>query len=83
MTNEILHNELPLTFKVDHRADTTQIRDTIWNLAYKYFKCNDWKRLAEHWGFTKLQMDAIEEQWTGNSMGDGGPVDLTANHVQN
>ncbi|XP_012683942.2 ankyrin repeat and death domain-containing protein 1B [Clupea harengus] len=65
VTNEILHNELPLTFKVDHRADTTQIRDTIWNLAYKYFKCNDWKRLAEHWGFTKLQMDAIEEQWTG------------------
>ncbi|XP_048098888.1 ankyrin repeat and death domain-containing protein 1B isoform X1 [Alosa alosa] len=65
VTNEILHNELPLTFKVDHRADTKQIRDTMWRLAYKCFKRNEWKRLAEYWGFTQQQMAAIEEQWTG------------------
>ncbi|XP_063050510.1 ankyrin repeat and death domain-containing protein 1B [Engraulis encrasicolus] len=65
VTNEILHNEIPLTFKVDHRGNTKQLRDTMWNLAYKCFKLNDWRRLAEHWGFTEHQMAAIEEQWTG------------------
>lgn len=69
--NEILHNELPLTFRADHRADTKQIRDTMWNLAYRCFKRSDWKRLAEHWGFTQEQVAAIEEQWTGKHMGHG------------
>ncbi|XP_028851603.1 ankyrin repeat and death domain-containing protein 1B isoform X2 [Denticeps clupeoides] len=60
-----LHNEFPLTFKLDHRMDTKEIRTTIWNLAYKSFKRNDWKKLAEHWTFTEEQVAAIEEQWTG------------------
>ncbi|KAJ8380388.1 hypothetical protein SKAU_G00011660 [Synaphobranchus kaupii] len=62
--NETLHDESPLTFKLDHREETRQIRTTIWNLAYKQFKPRDWKRLARHWVFTEEQVSAIEEQWT-------------------
>lgn len=36
-----------------------------WRLAYELLKPGDWKRLAENWGFTKEQVSAIEEQWTG------------------
>lgn len=36
-----------------------------WHLAYELLKPGDWKRLAEHWSFTKEQVFAIEEQWTG------------------
>lgn len=36
-----------------------------WRLAYQLLKAGDWKRLAEHWNFTKEQVSAIEEQWTG------------------
>ncbi|XP_068455425.1 ankyrin repeat and death domain-containing protein 1B-like [Clinocottus analis] len=63
--NESIHSENPLTFKLDHRGETKQLRSMAWRLAYKLLKPRDWKRLAEHWGFTKEQVSAIEEQWTG------------------
>ncbi|XP_039505808.1 ankyrin repeat and death domain-containing protein 1B isoform X2 [Pimephales promelas] len=62
---ESLHNESPLTFKLDHSPDTNPLRDMIWELAYKHLKRNDWKKLAELWEFTEDQVAAIEEQWTG------------------
>lgn len=63
--NESVHSEYPLTFKLDHRYETKQLRSMAWHLAYKLLKPGDWKRLAQHWGFTKEQVSAIEEQWTG------------------
>ncbi|XP_068166805.1 ankyrin repeat and death domain-containing protein 1A [Antennarius striatus] len=63
--NETVHSEYPLTFKLDHRNETKQVRSMAWRLAYELLKPTDWKRLAEHWGFTKDQVSAIEEQWTG------------------
>lgn len=77
MTNtdaiESLHNESPLTFKLDHTPDTKAVRDVIWDLAYKHLKRNDWKKLAEFWEFTVDQVAAIEEQWTGpNSFQEHG-----------
>ncbi|KAM6944981.1 uncharacterized protein ankdd1b [Lycodopsis pacificus] len=63
--NESIHSENPLTFKLDHRNSTKQLRSMAWHLAYKLLKAGEWKRLAEHWGFTKEQVSAIEEQWTG------------------
>uniref|UniRef100_H2SZC4 Ankyrin repeat and death domain containing 1B n=1 Tax=Takifugu rubripes TaxID=31033 RepID=H2SZC4_TAKRU len=51
--------------KPDHRVETKQFRSMVWRLAYELLKPADWKRLAEHWGFTKMQMSAIEQQWTG------------------
>lgn len=45
--------------------ETKQFRSMVWRLAYELLKPADWKRLAEHWGFTKMQMSAIEQQWTG------------------
>ncbi|XP_042344314.1 ankyrin repeat and death domain-containing protein 1A [Plectropomus leopardus] len=63
--NESVHSEYPLTFKLDHRYETRQLRSMAWRLAYELLKPGDWKRLAEHWGFTKEQVSAIEEQWTG------------------
>uniref|UniRef100_A0A8C6P4D2 Ankyrin repeat and death domain containing 1B n=1 Tax=Nothobranchius furzeri TaxID=105023 RepID=A0A8C6P4D2_NOTFU len=57
--------EYPLTFKLDHRHETKQLRSIAWRLAYELLKAGDWKRLAEHWGFTKEQVSAISEQWTG------------------
>ncbi|XP_070689859.1 ankyrin repeat and death domain-containing protein 1B [Pempheris klunzingeri] len=63
--NESVHNEYPLTFKLDHRSETKQLRSIAWRLAYELLKPGDWKRLAEHWSFTKEQVSAIEEQWTG------------------
>ncbi|XP_076853772.1 uncharacterized protein ankdd1b isoform X2 [Brachyhypopomus gauderio] len=62
---ESLHDEYPLTFKLDHRAETKQVRDVMWSLAYKLLKQNEWKKLAHHWEFTEQQVAAIEEQWTG------------------
>ncbi|XP_026198084.1 ankyrin repeat and death domain-containing protein 1B [Anabas testudineus] len=62
--NESVHNEYPLTFKLDHRYDTRKVRSMAWRLAYELLKPGDWKRLAEHWNFTKEQVSAIEEQWT-------------------
>ncbi|XP_073323352.1 uncharacterized protein ankdd1b [Pagrus major] len=63
--NDSVHNEYPLTFKLDHRYETKQLRSMAWRLAYELLKPGDWKRLAEHWGFNKEQVSAIEEQWTG------------------
>ncbi|XP_035515165.1 ankyrin repeat and death domain-containing protein 1B [Morone saxatilis] len=63
--NESVHSEFPLTFKLDHRYETKQLRSMAWHLAYELLKPGEWKRLAEHWGFTKEQVSAIEEQWTG------------------
>ncbi|XP_033978350.1 ankyrin repeat and death domain-containing protein 1A [Trematomus bernacchii] len=63
--NESIHSEYPLRFKLDHRFETKQLRSMAWRLAYELLKPGDWKRLAENWGFTKEQVSAIEEQWTG------------------
>ncbi|XP_040899234.1 ankyrin repeat and death domain-containing protein 1B isoform X2 [Toxotes jaculatrix] len=63
--NESVHSEYPLTFKLDHRNETRQLCSMAWRLAYELLKPGDWRRLAEHWDFTKEQMSAIEEQWTG------------------
>ncbi|KAL6114326.1 ankdd1b [Pungitius sinensis] len=63
--NESIHSENPLTFKLDHRNETKQLRSMAWRLAYKLLKAGDWIKLAEHWGFTKEQVAAIKEQWTG------------------
>ncbi|XP_053277690.1 ankyrin repeat and death domain-containing protein 1B isoform X1 [Pleuronectes platessa] len=63
--DESVHSEYPLTFKLDHHNDTRQLRSMAWRLAYELLKPGDWKKLAEHWNFTKEQVWAIEEQWTG------------------
>ncbi|XP_072244169.1 ankyrin repeat and death domain-containing protein 1A [Leuresthes tenuis] len=63
--NESVHSEYPLTFKLDHRSETRRLRSMAWRLAYELLKAGDWKRLAEQWGFTREQVSAIEEQWTG------------------
>ncbi|XP_076588052.1 uncharacterized protein ankdd1b [Chaetodon auriga] len=63
--NESVHSEYPLTFKLDHRSETKQLRLMAWRLAYELLKAGDWKRLAKHWGFTQAQVLAIEEQWIG------------------
>ncbi|XP_078106674.1 ankyrin repeat and death domain-containing protein 1A [Sander vitreus] len=63
--NESVHSEYALTFKLDHRYENKQLRSMAWHLAYELLKPGDWKRLADHWGFTKEQVSAIEEQWTG------------------
>ncbi|XP_060893989.1 ankyrin repeat and death domain-containing protein 1B [Labrus mixtus] len=63
--NEDVHSEHPLTFKLDHRSETKQLRTMAWRLAYELLKPGDWKRLANHWGFAKEQVSSIEEQWTG------------------
>ncbi|XP_036454852.1 ankyrin repeat and death domain-containing protein 1B [Colossoma macropomum] len=63
--NETLHDESPLTFKPDRRSETKQVREVMWKLAYSLLKQNEWKKLAQHWGFTGPQVAAIEEQWTG------------------
>ncbi|XP_077379001.1 ankyrin repeat and death domain-containing protein 1A [Festucalex cinctus] len=60
-----VHSEYPLTFKLDHRNETKQLRSIAWRLAYELLKPRGWKRLAEHWGFTQEQVSAIEMQWTG------------------
>ncbi|KAM4577863.1 uncharacterized protein ankdd1b isoform 2-T2 [Fundulus diaphanus] len=63
--NESVHSEHPLTFKLDHRTETKQLRSAAWRLAYELLKPRDWKRLAESWAFTKEQVSAVEDQWTG------------------
>lgn len=63
--DDTVHSEYPLTFKLDHRYETKQLRSMFWRLAYELLKPGDWKSLAEHWGFTKEQVSAIEGQWTG------------------
>lgn len=68
--SESVHSEYPLTFKLDHRSETKQLRSMAWRLAYELLRPGDWKRLAEHWGFTRDQVSAIERQWTGAAMTD-------------
>ncbi|GAA6222169.1 ankyrin repeat and death domain-containing protein 1B-like isoform X1 [Lates japonicus] len=63
--HESVHSDHPLTFKLDHRYETRHYRSKAWHLAYDLLRPGDWKRLAEHWEFTKEQVSAIEEQWTG------------------
>ncbi|KAK6313275.1 hypothetical protein J4Q44_G00166220 [Coregonus suidteri] len=63
--NENLHSQCPLTFKIDHRAESKQVRGKAWHLAYHLLEPGDWKRLALHWNFTEQQVAAIEVQWTG------------------
>ncbi|KAM6930997.1 ankyrin repeat and death domain-containing protein 1A [Xenentodon cancila] len=63
--DENVRSEYPLTFKLDHRSETKHLRSMAWRLAYELLKAGDWKRLANHWNFTKEQVCAIEEQWTG------------------
>uniref|UniRef100_A0AAV2MRM5 DNA polymerase kappa n=1 Tax=Knipowitschia caucasica TaxID=637954 RepID=A0AAV2MRM5_KNICA len=63
--NQRVWSEFPLTFKLDHRHETKQLRSTAWHLAYKLLKLGQWKRLAEYWGFTTQQVQAIDNQWTG------------------
>ncbi|TMS03382.1 Ankyrin repeat and death domain-containing protein 1B [Larimichthys crocea] len=63
--NESVHSEYPLTFKLDHRYETKQLRSMAWRLAYELLKPGDWQRLAEYWGFNNEQVSAIKEQWTG------------------
>ncbi|XP_055017977.1 ankyrin repeat and death domain-containing protein 1B isoform X2 [Boleophthalmus pectinirostris] len=65
--NQSVRSEFPLTFKLDHRYETKQLRSTAWRLAYKLLKPGQWKKLAEHWGFTTQQVEAIEKQWTGTA----------------
>ncbi|XP_051924391.1 ankyrin repeat and death domain-containing protein 1A [Hippocampus zosterae] len=63
--NQSVHSEYPLTFKLDHRNETKQLRSITWRLAYELLKPRDWTRLAEYWRFTEEQVTAIERQWTG------------------
>ncbi|XP_049721995.1 ankyrin repeat and death domain-containing protein 1B isoform X6 [Elephas maximus indicus] len=55
-----------LSFKQDHNLETRHIRTCLWNLAYRQLKANEWQRLARLWNFTDDQIQAIEEQWSGN-----------------
>ncbi|XP_067087629.1 ankyrin repeat and death domain-containing protein 1A [Osmerus mordax] len=65
LNDESLHGQSPLTFLLDHRAETKHIRATAWRLAYRFLKPRGWKKLAVYWGFTKQQVEAIDHQWTG------------------
>lgn len=65
--NQSVRSEFPLTFRLDHRYETKQLRSIAWRLTYTLLKPGQWKKLAEHWGFTKQQVAAIEKQWTGTT----------------
>lgn len=54
-----------LTFKQDHRQETQQLRSALWQLASRYLRPNEWKKLAYSWQFTEAHVCAIEQQWTG------------------
>ncbi|XP_076781930.1 ankyrin repeat and death domain-containing protein 1A isoform X2 [Arvicanthis niloticus] len=54
-----------LTFKQDHRQETQQLRSVLWQLASRYLRPNEWKKLAYAWQFTEPHVCAIEQQWTG------------------
>ncbi|KAK7933560.1 hypothetical protein WMY93_004456 [Mugilogobius chulae] len=65
--NQSVRSEFLLTFKLDHRHETKQLRSTTWHLAHTILKPGQWKKLAEHWGFTKQQVEAIDKQWAGQN----------------
>ncbi|KAF5925355.1 hypothetical protein HPG69_001799 [Diceros bicornis minor] len=54
-----------LTFKQDHRQETQQLRSVLWQLASRYLRPHEWKKLAYCWEFTEAHIHAIEQQWTG------------------
>ncbi|XP_029420850.1 ankyrin repeat and death domain-containing protein 1A isoform X2 [Nannospalax galili] len=55
-----------LTFKQDHRQETQQLRSVLWQLASRYLRPAEWKKLAYSWEFTEAHVSAIEQQWTGS-----------------
>lgn len=57
-----------LTFKQDHRQETQQLRSALWQLASRYLRPNEWKKLAYSWQFTEAHVCAIEQQWTGTAL---------------
>ena len=46
----------------------TFLRQTLWRLAMKQLRRDDWKKLAKHWQFTDEQIEAILWQYTGLSV---------------
>nr|XP_010991847.2 ankyrin repeat and death domain-containing protein 1A isoform X1 [Camelus dromedarius] len=54
-----------LTFKQDHQQETQQLRSVLWQLASRYLRPHEWKKLAYCWEFTEAHVLAIEQQWTG------------------
>ncbi|GCC21656.1 hypothetical protein chiPu_0020131, partial [Chiloscyllium punctatum] len=54
-----------LTF--NHVQNLGHVRSVLWNLATKHLKPGDWKKLAEHWDFSKKHIQAVETQWTGSN----------------
>ncbi|XP_059498945.1 ankyrin repeat and death domain-containing protein 1A-like isoform X4 [Stegostoma tigrinum] len=56
---------LDLTF--NHVQNLSHVRSVLWNLATKHLKPGDWKKLAEHWDFSKKHIKAVETQWTGSN----------------
>uniref|UniRef100_A0A8C3VQ20 Ankyrin repeat and death domain containing 1A n=1 Tax=Catagonus wagneri TaxID=51154 RepID=A0A8C3VQ20_9CETA len=54
-----------LTFKQDHRQEMQQLRSVLWQLASRYLRPGEWKKLAYCWEFTEAHVDAMEQQWTG------------------
>ncbi|XP_039268604.2 uncharacterized protein LOC120343479 [Styela clava] len=54
-----------VSFKPDNSAETQHIRTILYKLATKYLKKDEWRKLAFQWGFTDSQVQAIEEQYTG------------------
>ncbi|XP_059836098.1 ankyrin repeat and death domain-containing protein 1A-like isoform X1 [Hypanus sabinus] len=57
--------ELDLTFR--HVKDLTRVRSVLWTLATRHQKPGDWKKLAQHWGFSAKHIQALESQWTGSN----------------
>ncbi|XP_048476437.1 ankyrin repeat and death domain-containing protein 1A-like isoform X3 [Rhincodon typus] len=51
----------------NHVPNLSHVRSVLWNLATKHLKPGDWKKLAEHWDFSKKHIKAVETQWTGSN----------------
>ncbi|XP_067878956.1 ankyrin repeat and death domain-containing protein 1A-like isoform X2 [Heterodontus francisci] len=56
---------LDLTFRLVQNLN--HVRSVFWILATKHLKPDDWKKLAELWGFSKKHIKAVETQWTGSN----------------
>ncbi|MEE6458562.1 hypothetical protein FKM82_000345 [Ascaphus truei] len=67
LAESIQETNVSLTFKQDHSTHTSQVRSALWKLAYNQLKSQEWKRLAQLWKFTDMQIKTIEEQWTGKT----------------
>lgn len=57
-----------LTFKRDHQQETQQLRSLLWQLASRYLRPHEWRKLAYCWEFTEAHIHAIEQQWTGTTL---------------